>query len=122
MKIQNYLSEVRIKNPHGVHSVKLLDSESAQIMHLLIKPGEQLKPHITPVDVSFYILEGNPLILIGKEKQKVKPDDLIHSPKDIVHCIYNDTQKQTRLLVIKTPKPNKPTKFIDDQLIKKEEL
>jgi len=74
-------------------------------MHLLLKAGESLKPHITPVDVAFYVLEGEPAILVGKEKIQVKKDDIIESPKDLVHCIYNETAADVRVLVMKMPKP-----------------
>ena len=47
------------ENPHGVEAKRMYDSENAQAVHILLKPGESLKKHITPVDVFFYILEGN---------------------------------------------------------------
>ncbi len=68
-----------------------------------------MKPHITPVDVAFYVLEGNPTIMVEEEKIQVKKDDIIESPKDIVHCIYNETNKDVRVLVMKLPKPIKKT-------------
>jgi quercetin dioxygenase-like cupin family protein len=36
---------------------KLYDNPAAQIMHMTLKPGESLKPHKTPVDAVFYVLE-----------------------------------------------------------------
>lgn len=112
MKISNYKELGDASNPHGIQTTKMYDSEHALMMHLFLKPGEQLKPHITPVDVAFYILEGNPSILIGEEKIQVKKDDIIESPKDIVHCIYNETVENVRVLVMKLPKPTVATKFV----------
>lgn len=112
MEIRNYASLDVYKNPHGIQSFKLYDKDHAVIMHLLLKPGESLKPHITPVDVAFYILQGNPTILVGEERIKVKQDDIVESPRDIVHCIYNESDSVVRVLVMKLPKPTEKTKFL----------
>jgi len=113
MIIKNYKEMESIQNPHGIVSNKLYDTENAVVMHLTLKAGEALKPHITPVDVFFYILEGNPTILVGEEKVKVKPGDLIESPQDIVHCIYNETDSIVRVLVNKVPRPIQKTVFVE---------
>lgn len=112
MEIRNYKTLEQSKNPHGIQSYKIYDQDHALIMHLLLKAGESLKPHITPVDVAFYVLEGAPHISVGEEKKQVKKDDIIESPKDIVHCIYNETDSDVRVLVMKLPKPTAKTKIV----------
>jgi len=62
--------------------------------------------HATPVDVFFYILEGNGIVEIGDEKQHVTKDMLVDSPKNIPHCLYNDGDEDFRILVVKTPRPS----------------
>ncbi|MDP8220092.1 MAG: cupin domain-containing protein [Candidatus Stygibacter frigidus] len=114
MVINNYHNLPKAANPHGIQSYKLHDSQHAQIMHLILMPGEELKPHITPVDVVFYVLEGTPTILVGAEKQLAVKDDLVESSKDIVHCIYNYSETKVRVLVMKTPKPVSATKFVNN--------
>jgi quercetin dioxygenase-like cupin family protein len=37
----------------------MYNKESAQAMLMSLKPGESLKPHKTPVDVFFFIVEGH---------------------------------------------------------------
>lgn len=101
-----------IDNPHKVDSRRLYDKESAQAVHITLKAGESLKPHITPVDVFFYILEGTPEILVGKEKQTVSADCLVESPKDIPHCISNHSDTIVRVLVVKAPRPVKTTRLL----------
>jgi quercetin dioxygenase-like cupin family protein len=113
MEIRNYENLMNTANPHGIQSSKLYDNEHAVIMHLYLKAGESLKPHITPVDVAFYVLEGRPSILVGEEKLEVSKDDIIESPKDIVHCIYNETNEDVRVLVMKLPRPTAKTKILD---------
>ena len=109
MKIRNYKELEIAKTPHGINAYKLYDKDHALIMHLHLKAGESLKPHVTPVDVAFYVLEGNPTIMVEDEKVQVKKDDIIESPKDIVHCIYNETDEDVRVLVMKLPKPTAKT-------------
>lgn len=112
MKI-TVLNETQIvETPHKLDVRKLYDKDSAQAMHITLQPGEALKPHITPVDVFFYILEGTPEVLIGKEKMQVQADCLVESPKDIVHCLYNNSNGIARILVVKAPKPTTQTKLL----------
>lgn len=113
MEIRNFKKLQDSKNPHGIQTTKLYDTQNALIMHLLLKAGESLKPHITPVDVAFYVVQGSPTILVGEEKVTVAVDDIIESPKDIIHCIYNDSNEDVRVLVMKLPKPTSKTIFPD---------
>ncbi len=107
------VKETRIEEtPHQADVRKLYDKESAQAMHITLQPGEALKPHITPVDVFFYVLEGTPEILIGKEKTEMPVDSLVESPKDIVHCLYNNSTNITRILVVKAPRPTSSSKLL----------
>lgn len=96
------------RNPHGVETKKIYDHENALGVHILMKPGERLRRHITPVDVMFYVLEGEGVVEIGDEKKTVIQDTAIHSPAKIVHCWYNESDKPLRVLVIKTPRPKDP--------------
>jgi mannose-6-phosphate isomerase-like protein (cupin superfamily) len=105
MKTISYKEIETTKNPHGVEAKKIHDNETVQVVHMLLRPGESLKKHKTPVDVFFYILEGEGIVEIGDEKQKVNKDMLIDSPKNIPHCLYNEGSKDFRVLVVKTPKP-----------------
>lgn len=112
MEIKKVIETTTEETPHKVDVRKLYDKESAQAMHITLQPGEALKPHITPVDVFFYVLEGTPEILIGKEKTEVPVDSLVESPKDIVHCLYNNSTNIARILVVKAPKPTTQSKLL----------
>lgn len=113
MKIINVKNAPEMKNPFNISVSKIYDTEHASVIYMTLKPGECLKPHITPVDVFFYVLEGEPLIEIGEEKMKVSPDNLVDSPKGIAHCIYNESDVTARILVVKVPKPVEETKFVN---------
>lgn len=112
MKIHVVNEIQKVETPHKLDVRKLYDKDSAQVMHITLHPGEALKPHITPVDVFFYILEGSPEVLVGDEKIQVQADSLVESPKDIVHCLYNNSKAIARILVVKAPKPIAQTKLL----------
>ena len=101
-----------IETPHKLDVRRLYDKDSAQAVHIKFNPGESLKPHITPVDVFFYVLEGTLDILVGDEKITVEADSLVESPKDIVHCLYNNSNEIARVLVVKAPKPTTKTRVL----------
>jgi mannose-6-phosphate isomerase-like protein (cupin superfamily) len=105
MKTRTFSTEPVKENPHHVDVKKLYDYPSAQIMHMTLQPGESLKPHKTPVDVAFYILEGTPTIHIGDESIAHGKDTLIESPADILHYISNESPERARILVVKAPRP-----------------
>lgn len=105
MKTINYKEAATTKNPHGVDARKIHDNENVQVVHICLKAGESLKKHATSVNVFFYILEGEGVVEIGDEKQLVSKDTLIESPKNIPHCLYNESNNDFRVLVVKTPAP-----------------
>ena len=99
-------------NVHGVDARLLYKTEHAQLVHLTLKPGEELKRHITPVDVFFYVLGGIGVVEVGGEKRTVGPDTVIDSPKNVVHCWYNTGEEDLRILVGKVPKPTTKTTIL----------
>lgn len=109
---RSYKTESPKENPHNVDVRQLYNDPSAQVMHIILQPGEALKPHRTPVDVFFYILEGTPTIHIGDEVQAFEQDTLIESPVNIVHYISNKTDSVARIMVVKAPRPEKQTKIL----------
>lgn len=107
------LQEVQISDtPHKVAVKKLYNFEHATIVHIELKPNEKLKLHKTPVDVCFYVLEGEGIVEIGEDRQVVKKDQLIFSPANIPHRLLNEFEKNFRFLVIKTPTPTSETKIL----------
>jgi len=114
MIIKKLVETEVMQNAHGVDARNLYNKEEAMITVITLEPGQSLKRHITQVDVAFYVLEGIGVVEIGEEKLEVVKDTLIESPKDIVHCWYNESSSPLRFMVIKAPKPTKKTLFISN--------
>ncbi|MBD3180075.1 MAG: cupin domain-containing protein [Candidatus Latescibacteria bacterium] len=107
------LSETEImENAHGVDARNLYKTDDAMITVITLEPGQSLKRHITPVDVAFFVLEGNGVVEIGEEKEEVSKNTLIESPRDIVHCWYNESREPLRFMVVKAPRPQRKTVFV----------
>lgn len=112
MNIVTYEKASKQDTPHGVDVRKLFDSEHVQVVEIQLMRGESLKKHITPVDVVFYVLEGEGEVEIGDERAAVKTDDLIESPKGVPHRLLNESSPAFRFLVMKTPKPTTSTRVL----------
>ncbi|OPY22726.1 MAG: Cupin domain protein [Methanobacterium sp. PtaU1.Bin242] len=112
MKIVSMESSPIVDTPHKVDVRKLYDTENAMTIHITLKPEEKLLRHITPVDVFFYVLEGEGIVEVGDEKKLVSNDTLIDSPARIPHCWYNESDKILRFLVVKIPRPTEETKLL----------
>ena len=113
MIIKHILSETPVmETAHGVDARNLHNSKDAVVTVITLKPGQSLKRHITPVDVAFYVLKGKGIVEIGDEKETVAAQTLVESPKDILHCWYNESDEDLVFMVIKAPRPTKKTIFI----------
>jgi quercetin dioxygenase-like cupin family protein len=112
MKIVEVAQAPPHKNPHHVDARQIYDSPHAMAVVITLKPGEFLKKHITPVDVFFYVLEGEGVIEIGDERRTVKKDTLVESPARIPHRWMNESKAVFRVLVVKVPKPTEETKLL----------
>ncbi|WP_462281283.1 cupin domain-containing protein [Salinivirga cyanobacteriivorans] len=104
----NYWKDKDIKeNPHGLDVREVYHHSNAQIMHINLNPGEVVKPHKTPVDVFFVVMEGEIEFNIGDEINSAEKEAIVHSPANIMHALANKTDNKARVLVAKTPSPNK---------------
>ena len=112
MKIIDVKDVEIAKTPHNVDVRKIFSFEHATIVCITLKTGESLKLHKTPVDVCFYILEGEGIVEIGNEEEKVIKDQLIFSPAKIPHRLKNQENGVFKFLVIKTPTPTSETKML----------
>ena len=111
--ITRNLNDVKImENAHNVYARNIYNTPDAMITVITLMPGQSLKRHITPVDVAFYVLSGKGIVEIGNEKQEVAADTLVESPKDIVHCWYNESSEPLRFMIVKAPRPTRKTVFL----------
>ena len=97
---------------NNVDARNIYNTVNAMVTIIRLKPGQSLKKHITPVDVAFFVLSGAGVVEIGEERATVSKDSLVESPKDIVHCLYNESREDLVFMIIKAPRPEKTTVFV----------
>jgi len=112
MKITEVAKVVSGPNPHHVDARRIYESPHAMAVVITLQPGESLKRHSTPVDVFFYVLEGEGVVEIGDEQKAVGRDMLVESPARIPHRWINESKAVFRVLVVKVPKPTEETKLL----------
>ena len=99
---------------HDVDARGLHNSPELIVTVITLQPGEQLKRHITPVDVAFFVLEGTGVVEIGEEMSAISAGTLVESPKDVLHCWYNESDRPLQFMVIKAPRPTAKTILVDE--------
>ena len=112
MNVIDWKKQQSVDNPHGVDVRLLHEANEVVVSHIVLKPGESLRNHITMVDALFLVLEGTGILHIGDETQEVSEGLLVVSPKKIPHFWQNDSDSVVRVLVIKTPKPEGKGKLL----------
>ncbi len=110
---KHFRTESMMPNPWNLKAQKFHDSSCGDVLHITLDPGESMVRHIPPVDVSLYVLEGEPVMESGESKQQVEQDTYIETPKGSVMCVYNQTEKKVRLLIIKLSKSTEPPVILD---------
>lgn len=86
---------------------KLIQKDEVEVVLLAFEPGQGLPVHETPVDVFFQVIEGEAFIKVGEDEKTVNEGNIVLSPADIPHTVKNKSDKEAKILVVKTPKPNK---------------
>ena len=114
MILKRLENEAVMENAHNVDARNLYNTPDAMVTVITLKPGQSLKRHITPVDVAFYVLDGSGIVEVGDERTEVFENTLIESPRDVVHCWYNESSEPLRFMVIKAPRPSRKTLFVGD--------
>jgi len=107
MEIKKIFETESFVNHHGVEARKIHQNDHLFMVHLNLKPGDTIAKHAAPVDVCFLVLEGKGIVEIGDESQEVEANTLIESPANLGHGWRNESEEVLRILVMKTPNPNK---------------
>jgi mannose-6-phosphate isomerase-like protein (cupin superfamily) len=59
------------------------------LAHAVIKPGKTSYRHTLRTSEVYYILEGEGIMHIGEEEEKVFPGDAVYIPPDAMQFIHN---------------------------------
>jgi quercetin dioxygenase-like cupin family protein len=87
--------------PIHIEAHKLFTSGKTELIHLNFKPGEFMEKHVNPVDVIFYILEGNGTLEVENQAVEGQIGRCIFVPAGIERRWMNTGTAELKLLVIK---------------------
>lgn len=84
------------------------------LAHAIIKPGQTSSPHKLKTTEVYYILEGEGLMHINEEEQKVHPGHAIYIPPGSLQFIQNTGKNDLIFLCIVDPAWKKEDETIYD--------
>lgn len=93
--------ETAEKVPFNLDGRKMLTNEKVELVHLTLKPGEEIAQHANPFDVIFFIIEGEGEVLFENEMFKALPNTSIFIEKDKQRGMRNSGNAIFRVLVCK---------------------
>ncbi|MCC3144523.1 cupin domain-containing protein [Halanaerobium sp. Z-7514] len=91
------------KNKRGVVAKAVLKNDNAQVMNLILSPGDLVPPHQVPVDVFFYIVDGKGTLSIGDDSAVVEAGTVITCPPNTKMKLEADRGEKFEVLKVKTP-------------------
>ncbi|KAF5057206.1 Cupin domain protein [anaerobic digester metagenome] len=89
------------KVPYDLDGHIIAQSSCVEIIHLTLKPGQQIAKHINPKDVFFFVLEGKSMIETDDEKVLVQKDQCIFVEGGTNRGFDNISVSDFKVMVIK---------------------
>ncbi len=78
-----------------------LFSDNNEVIHMILKPDEEVVPHSSGVTVLFFVLEGMGLFNVDNKSVQAGKYTLVESPKGAMHGVKNTEPVDLHLLIIK---------------------
>ncbi|HUW40766.1 MAG TPA: cupin domain-containing protein [Rectinemataceae bacterium] len=94
-----------IKDDSGVVARVVYSAPEAMIVHIDIRPEGFVKPHVTAIDMEYFVIEGRGQFILGEESMEAGPGVCIPNPRGVPHGIRNIGTGPLRVLAVKNPRP-----------------
>lgn len=94
-----------IKDDSGVVARVVYSAPEAMLVHIDIRPEGFVKPHVMPVDMEYFVIEGRGRFILGEESMEAGPGVCIPNPAGVPHGIRNIGAGNLRVLAVKNPRP-----------------
>jgi len=89
----------RLNNELEAH--KMLSTPGLDIVHLCLKPGEQIPLHVNPLQVIFCIVKGKGVLHLEGSATKLSLYDVAEVPAGVMRGLKNPYAQELRVLVLK---------------------
>ena len=79
----------------------LYSGEKADLVHLTLKKGESIAKHDNPIDVVFFVKEGNGKLTLNNDTIDITTNDCIPVKTGIQRAMENIAESELKVLVFK---------------------
>ena len=79
----------------------LYSGEKADLVHLSLKKGESIAKHDNPIDVVFFVKEGNGKLTLNNDTIDITTNDCIPVKTNIQRAMENIAKTELKVLVFK---------------------
>ena len=79
----------------------LYTSDRFELIHLVLQPGESMEPHTQPIDIVFFVAEGEGSLAVDGEVMEVPAKSTVHVKAGVSRSWANTGQVPLILLVSK---------------------
>jgi len=86
---------------NGVTGKQLFESEKVNMIHLAVEPGKELELHEMPMDVIFFVAEGDGILKTEDGEQPFPKKTMVHVPKGALRAWKNGGDKLLEVVVFK---------------------
>ena len=99
--IKNYKNAETIYEADGVVGKKLNEENGCEYVQLSIAVNKEIAPHVLPIPVTFYVLQGKAELSVDEKITKVEKDDLIEIKQGSARGWKNIGKEKVLLLATK---------------------
>ncbi len=89
------------KVPFNLDGRKMFTNDKVELVHLALKPNEEIALHANPFDVIFFILDGTGTIFYEETQTKAETNNSIYIEKDKQRGMKNTGNEIFKVLVVK---------------------
>ncbi len=93
------------KVPFNLNGHILFTSNTFELVHLQLEPGESVPLHSNPFDVVFFVLEGSLMLTRAEESAHIMANDCVAVPSGMPRGLCNSGDTTARVLVNKLLSP-----------------
>lgn len=101
--ISNLLDQIPEIPENSIISRNLLKNPSADITLFGFAPGQELNEHTASSPAMIYFLEGDGMLVLGKDTQTYQPGSWAYMPARLPHAIQATTKTTMLLLLLRQP-------------------
>ncbi len=99
--IKNYKSAEIIYEADGIIGKKINEENNCEYVQLSVAAEKKIEPHVLPMPVTFYVLNGKAELNVNSELKNVQKGDLVEVKAGSSRGWENTGSEELQLLAIK---------------------